>query len=160
MVHPREDYDEDNRFITSIVHTNLRTDIYFNLPTLEKMEFNTPSLKNSKKYFDSWFESKFYLQYRVHHPNTPKEKILGFLRLKIYEEFHKQYFEVVTSPPSWNRFTINCLKSRQYAVRQMANWHIKFHKSDEKFEDLCNSYWKQSFEISPIPDTCSHCGID
>ena len=159
-VNPRENYNENNRYITSVVHTNLRTDIYFNLPPLEKMEFNTPSLKNSKDYFDSWFESKFYPHYKVHHPSTPKEKVLGFLRTKIYEEFHKRYFEAVTLPPSWDRYTINSLKTRQYAVRQMANWHIRYYKPEEGFETLCDKYWKESFEKFPIPKTCIHCGVD
>jgi hypothetical protein len=159
-VNPRENYNPNNPYITSIVHTNLRTDIYFNLPPMENMEFNTPSLKNSKVLFDSWFESKFYPCYKIHHPSTPKEKVLGFLRSKIYEEFHKRYFEILTAPPSWNRFKINSLKTRQYAVRQMANWHIKFHKSEEGFETLCDQYWKQSFEHFPIPQNCIHCGVN
>lgn len=159
-VNPRESYNENDRYITSVAHANLHTNIYFNLPPLEKMEFNTPSLKNSKEFFDAWFESKFYPYYKVHHPSTQKEKVLGFLHSKIYEEFHKRYFEIVTSPPSWDRYTINSLKTRQYAVRQMANWHIKYHKSDEGFETLCDQYWKQSFEKFPIPKTCTHCGVD
>jgi hypothetical protein len=159
-VNPRENYNQNNRYITSIVHANLRTDIFFNLPPLEKMEFNTPSLKNSKAFFDSWFESKFYPCYKIHHPSTPKEKVLGFLRTKIYEEFHKRYFEIVTSSPSWDRYEINSLKTRQYAVRQMANWHIKYHKTEEGFETLCDRYWKQSFEKFPVPATCTHCGVD
>jgi hypothetical protein len=160
-VNPRENYDENSPYIiTSVAHANLRTDIYFNLPPLEKMEFNTPSLKNSKKSFDTWFESKFYPYYKVHHPSTPKEKVLGFLRSKIYEEFHRKYFEIVTSPPSWDRYTINSLKTRQYVVRQMANWHIKYHKPEEGFETLCDKYWQQSFEKFPIPKTCMHCSVD
>ncbi|CAJ0857797.1 4287_t:CDS:2, partial [Entrophospora sp. SA101] len=143
--------------VNPLVHANLRTNIYFNLPPLEKMEFNTPSLKNSKEFFDAWFESKFYPYYKVHHPSTQKEKVLGFLRSKIYEEFHRRYFEIVTSPPSWDRYTINSLKTRQYAVCQMANWDIKYYKSDEGFETLCDKYWKQSFEKFPIPKTCTHC---
>nr|CAG8433120.1 647_t:CDS:2 [Entrophospora candida] len=121
------------------------------------MEFNIPSLKN---FFDAWFESKFYPYYKVHHPSTQKEKVLGFLRSKIYEEFHRRYFEIVTSPPSWDRYTINSLKTRQYAVCQMANWHIKYYKSDEGFETLCDKYWKQSFEKFHNPKTCTHCGVD
>src|SRR5207247_983709 len=61
VVNPRENYKENNHYITSIVHANLRTDIYFNLPPLEKMEFNTPSLKNSKIYFDSGLNQIFTL---------------------------------------------------------------------------------------------------
>jgi hypothetical protein len=41
----------------------------------------------------------------------------------------------------------------------MANWHIKYHKSEEGFETLCDLYWKQSFEKFPIPETCTHCGV-
>src|SRR5205823_3020339 len=82
----------------------------------------------------------------VHHPSTPKEKVLGFLHTKIYEEFHKRYFEAVTLPPSWDRYTINSLKTRQYAVHQMANWHIRYYKPEEGFETLCDKYWKESFE--------------
>lgn len=158
-VNPREKYNKNNQYISSVVHANLRTDIFFNLPPLEEMEFNTPSLKNSKASFDSWFETKFYPCYQIHHPSTPKEKVLGFLRSRIYEEFHKRYFEIVTTPPSWDRYKINSLKTRQYAVRQMANWHIKFHKPKEGFETLCDLYWKQSFDKFPVPETCTHCGV-
>src|SRR6185295_11016336 len=51
------------------------------------------------------------------------------------------------------------LKTRQYAVRQMANWHIKYYKTEEGFETLCDQYWKQSFEKFPIPENCTHCGV-